>query len=102
MFSSFLEMARREIIQQGDKVLMYEKECLEWIAKNPNCCGCPSELGCLKTMKLYSIIKYVLCYKPAYPQCPLELKWMRAYYQENIRQILKIKKVEELRLVLEP
>lgn len=42
----------RTVRENGDKVACYTEECKLWQSEHPNCIGCPSALGCFKTVTL--------------------------------------------------
>ena len=48
----------------GDKVSISTQECVTWKLEHPNCFGCPSELGCAKTVKLMLAMMLPLVYEP--------------------------------------
>ena len=89
-----------EIVSRGDKVAINTPECINWKEHNNNsCCGCPSELGCEKIIK---VIRLLLL--PLEPRRFYDYKdWRRETkrYQEDIdeliQHILNAKNIEELK-----
>lgn len=46
----------------GDKVEIHTATCVFWLAEHKNCKGCPSELGCAKSVRLMAVMMLPLLF----------------------------------------
>jgi len=80
----------------GDEVWIHTARCQIWKAKHPNCCGCPSELGCGKVVHLLGVVCHSMTYQPTSFE---DYQKMENRITELQQRILKAKTPEELRAI---
>ncbi len=58
------ENIQKLVEQHGDRVAIDTKECVLWKMEHSDCVGCPSELGCSKTVKMMLTMMMPMMYEP--------------------------------------
>jgi hypothetical protein len=90
------EMMQEIVEQQGDKVAIHTADCVTWKAEHPNCFGCPSELGCGKTVRLMLITATTLMYQPRDYD---DFAKMQSRLDDLMQRTLQAKTVAELKSI---
>ena len=55
---------QRLVEEHGNQVLLHTATCVTWKAEHEKCDGCPSSLGCCKTVSLMIVSMLPLMYTP--------------------------------------
>lgn len=82
--------------ERGDRVDRDTDECVSWKTKHSNCCGCPSELGCIKVARLLALANIHVIYKTEQHLPDIEATRQITTMEDHI---LNTKTVEELRAI---
>ncbi len=94
--SEFIDRWVDIVKKQGDRYEMDTSTCVLWKMEHQNCFGCPSEIGCSKTVRLALVNSMPLVYTPS---SFADFQSMHTRVQELTDKLLAAKSLDELKAV---